>query len=51
MVSVIEENQDVLRFLWVDDVAKSDPEIEILRFMRVVFGVSSSPFLLNVQSW
>jgi len=42
-----EEDRDVLRFLWVDDVEKSSPESSVLRFTRVVFGVSSSPFLLN----
>ena len=37
----------MLRFLWVDAIAKPSPEIVVLRFTRVVFGVSSSPFLLN----
>ena len=47
MVSVSDEDRDVLRFLWIDDVNKPDPKIQILRFSRVMFGVSSSPFLLN----
>ena len=47
MVSVTPGGRDVLRFLWVDDIEKKLPEILILRFTRVVFGVSSSPFLLN----
>lgn len=47
MVSVAKEDRNVLRFLWVDDVTMDDPEIILLRFKRVVFGVSSSPFLLN----
>ena len=47
MVSVTERDRDVLRFLWVDDITSDQPEITILRFARVVFGVSSSPFLLN----
>ena len=46
-VSVAKEDRDVLRFLWFDDVKKEYPEIIVLRFARVVFGVSSSPFLLN----
>ena len=46
-VSVAEEDRDVLRFLWFDDVKKEYPEVIVLRFARVVFGVSSSPFLLN----
>ena len=31
----------------MDDIDKFSPEIVVLRFTRVVFGVSSSPFLLN----
>ena len=37
----------MLRFLWVDDIDNPSPEIVVPRFTRVVFGVSSSPFLLN----
>ncbi len=47
MVSVARKDRDVLRFLWVDDLNKDQPDIVVLRFTRVVFGVSSSPFLLN----
>ena len=47
MVSVREEDRNALRFLWVDDVKKPSPIIQEMRFTRVVFGVSSSPFLLN----
>ena len=36
-----------MRLLWYDDVSKENAEIIILRFLRVVFGVNSSPFLLN----
>ena len=46
MIAMTEKDPDVLRFLWVDDVSKMDLEI-VLRFTQVVFGVSSSPFLLN----
>ena len=48
MVSVEPKDCDVLRYLWVKDVTVDEPEIVTLRFSRVVFGVSSSPFLLNV---
>ena len=41
------KDRDVLRFLWVNDPDSSDPDVVILRFARVVFGLSSSPFLLN----
>lgn len=48
MIQVAEENRDALHFLWVKDLAAEQPEIIKLRFARVIFGVSSSPFLLNV---
>ena len=47
MVHMTEEDRDVLRFLWIDDIDKAEPQVITLRFTRVVFGVSSSPFLLN----
>ena len=47
MISVSDSDCDVLRFLWVDDINKKEPELKVFRFTRVVFGVSSSPFLLN----
>ena len=36
------EDRDVHRFLW-----QCDGRVRVMRFMRVTFGVSSSPFLLN----
>ena len=47
MVGIAKEDRDVLRFLWVDDVNSNHPNTLTYRFTRVVFGVSSSPFLLN----
>ena len=47
MIAVDDKDRDVLRFIWVDDVNKEDPQLQTYRFTRVVFGVSSSPFLLN----
>ncbi|XP_068689247.1 uncharacterized protein [Montipora foliosa] len=47
MVGVNEADGDVLCFLWVKDSFASEPKVEIKRFTRLVFGVSSSPFLLN----
>ena len=47
IVGIAEEDRDVLRFLWVDDIEKKNLEIMVLRFTRAVFGVCSSPFLLN----
>ena len=43
-----EDDRDALRFLWVDDPFSEEPKIIVLRFARVAFGLSSSPFLLNV---
>ena len=45
MIAVAPRDRDVLRFLWLDDVDKQVPNIITFRFTRVVFGVSSSPFL------
>ena len=47
MVSVAKDDRNSLRFLWIDDILKENPEVVTFRFTRVVFGVSSSPFLLN----
>ena len=43
MVSVAECDRDVLRFLWVRDVAEVPSEIAVLRFTWVVFAVSFNP--------
>ena len=47
VIAVKEEYREVLRFLWVDDVNLAEPKIVEYRFARVVFGVTSSTFLLN----
>jgi len=47
MISVNPKDRDVLRFLWVKDPFSDNPETTVLRFARVIFGVSASPFLLN----
>ena len=47
MIAVKKEERDVLHFLWVDDVNSAEPMIVEYRFARVMFGVTSSPFLLN----
>ena len=47
MIAVEEGDRDVLRFLWVNDINEEEVLIRPLRFTRVVFGVCSSPFLLN----
>jgi hypothetical protein len=47
MISIAPKDRDVLRFLWLKDAFQEESEIVKLRFTRVVFGVSPSPFLLN----
>ena len=47
MIAVDEKDRDVLQFIWVDDVAKEEPESCVYRFTRMVLGVSSSPFILS----
>ena len=47
-MEIANHHRDLLRFLWFNDF--SDPSnqlIDVLRFTRVVFGLTSSPFLLN----
>ena len=44
---VARKDQYVLRFLWFNDACADQQDLIELRFTRVVFGVSSSPFLLN----
>ena len=47
MISVAQDDLDALRFLWFDDQFSEEPKIIVLRFARVAFCLSSSPFLLN----
>ena len=44
---VDKRDRDVLRILWVKDIHNDPPEIQVLKFTHVTFGVASSPFLLN----
>ena len=46
-ISIAPEHRDFLRFLWVDDPFNKTPTTQQLRFARVVFGVTSSPFILH----
>ena len=47
MIKVADEDRDALRFLWLEDAGSEIPRVNVFRFTRVVFGVASSPFLLN----
>ena len=46
-VEVDKADRDCLRFLWLEDVHKPDPQIAVYRFSRNMFGLNASPFLLN----
>ena len=48
MIEVDPVDRDVLRFLWVKDINAEASEVIVLRFNKVVFGVNSSPYLLNM---
>ena len=46
-INVNENDRDYLRFLWFDKIFSDQAKIVRNRFVRVVFGVTSSPFCLN----
>ena len=46
-VEIAEEHRNFLRFLWYDDLPSGNQEVIIYRFLRLVFGLTSSPFVLN----
>ncbi|GFY16121.1 integrase catalytic domain-containing protein [Trichonephila clavipes] len=47
-ICLADEHKDAIRFLWSDDepCVHKRPKLQVYRFNRVNFGVSSSPFLL-----
>ena len=47
MVSISPGDRDTLRFIWLHDIHKDNPKEVVYQFCRVVFGVTSTPFLLN----
>ena len=46
-IEIVANDRDCLRFLWIHDINAKIPEIEVFTYNRVVFGVNSSPFILN----
>ena len=46
-IEIDESHWDFLRFIWFDNVLSNNPSYVLLRFARVVFGLTCSPFLLN----
>ena len=47
MIAVHPDDCDALRFLWFENINDENSDVIPMRFRRVSFGVSSSPFLLN----
>ena len=45
-IEIDEGDRGFLRFLWVENISEKG-KIVVYRFLRVVFGVTSSPFLLG----
>ena len=41
------EQRDLLRFIWVNDITKDNPNLVVFRFLRLIFGLNASPFILN----
>ena len=52
-ISLAEKRRDCTRFIWIKNVNNidykkfADNEFTELRFCRVLFGITSTPFLLN----
>ena len=46
-VGLQEIDRDYVRFLWVKDINASCPQLQTFRFKSVLFGSTSSPFLLQ----
>ena len=47
MISIAIKDRSALRFLWVKNPLKEQSDYTVLMFTRLMFVVSSSPFLLN----
>ncbi|XP_065650968.1 uncharacterized protein LOC136079173 [Hydra vulgaris] len=46
-IEISYEHRDYLRFLWYERISDEEDKLIVYRFLRVVFGLTSSPFLLN----
>ena len=46
-INVSEEQKDFLRFIWLEDIFSDNPKLLILCFNHILFGMNSSPLLLN----
>ena len=48
-IQIDTEHRDFLQFLWYNDI-RTDFLPSVLRFTRLVFGLTSSPFILNATA-
>ena len=46
-IAMDEDQRDFLRLIWYEIACSQNSTVKILRFARVVFGLTSSPFILN----
>ena len=49
-VGLNEGDRDFTRFLWLSDPTNLERKFEVYRFKTVLFGSTSSPFMLNATS-
>ena len=48
-ISMDENDRDYLRMVWFDNVLSTNPTMKLLRFTRMVVGLTSSPFVVTVK--
>lgn len=46
-IGLVERDRDYVRFLWVKGIDEDEPQVVTYRFRSVLFGSTSSPFLLQ----
>ncbi|XP_065664737.1 uncharacterized protein LOC136086369 [Hydra vulgaris] len=46
-IEISYEDRDYLRFLWYERISDKEDKLIVYRFLRIVYGLTSSPFLLN----
>ena len=44
-IKIDESHRDVLQFSWYDDILNDGPNLIAYRFARLLFGLTSSPFV------
>ena len=46
-IEVDKADRDCLRFLWPEDINDANAKVSVFKFVRLIFGLNCSPFLLN----